>query len=65
MFIKFLLSHPWSELNPLHGFVKKSGREILQNSSRQGLSQAIPFELLFVFHAQVFYKIHAQLMFLG
>ena len=37
MLNKFLLYHPTGELNPLHGFVKKSGREILQNRSRQGL----------------------------
>jgi hypothetical protein len=51
------------ELNPLHGFVNKSGREILQNSSTR--TQAIFFELFFVFHAQIFHKIRAQLMFLG
>jgi hypothetical protein len=63
-FNKFLLSHSLAELNPLHGFVNKSGREILQNNSRQGL-KAIAFELFFVFHAQIFHKIRAQLMFLG
>jgi len=33
-FTKFLFS-PVGELNPLHGFVSKSGRKIMKNSSRQ------------------------------
>ena len=62
--IKFIMIHSMGENNPLHVFVKKSGREILQNSSRQGLTPLL-FELLFVFHAQIFHKIRAQLIFLG
>ena len=35
------ITHPYGNLTPLDGFVKKSGRETLQNSSLQGSSYSL------------------------
>ena len=56
------ITQPFGKLKPLHGFVNKSGREILQRALDR--VKAILLELFFVFHAQIFYKICAQLKFL-
>ena len=39
--MELILIHPIGENNPLHVFVKKSGREILQNSSQQGSDHSL------------------------